>query len=165
MSDVLASALLTVCRQMNSELRAIEPNSRPWVALLAPTEAVPDQLKITVLNLTQEASARNYEPVRRDDFRSMQPPLHLEVTVRIAADFIDVPHGLRVLGRAVNWCRQHNVLTPADTPDLDPAIARLSIEMLNLSLGEALAAAQLRDGIPMPAIFLRIRGIAFGAQA
>jgi hypothetical protein len=91
----------------------------------------------------------------------VKPLLRVSLMVLIAARHSHYDESLRALSQVIVWCQSHPVLDRTTTPQLDPLIDRLTLELMTLTLAEQ---NELWSGLGtgyVPSVLYRMRLLAF----
>jgi hypothetical protein len=92
-----------------------------------------NQLGLTLVAVEEERTLRAQLPQRvRVDSREVElhPPLHLNLTLLLAARFARYDQALGFLSQALTFLQAQPVFTPQTHPSLDERIEKLVVEML-----------------------------------
>jgi hypothetical protein len=112
------------------------------------------------------------EPVLRDADRfcavaadgtrmRVMPTVRVSLMVLVVAKHSQYDDSLRALSNVISWCQGHPVLDRMSTPQLDPAIDRITLELMSLTLSEQ---NELWSGLGtgyLPSVLYRMRLLAF----
>lgn len=87
------------------------------------------------------------------------PPVHLNLYVMVAAHFpgVNYREALKFISGAIGFFQGNPVFTHANSPDLDPGIERLVMEIENLSLQELSHLWGVLAGKYLPSILYKMR--------
>jgi len=89
----------------------------------------------------------------------LNPEIKLNLFVLVAAHFPDYETGLKFLSGAVRFFQGKGVFTPANTPELDPSIVRLIVELNTLNLEQQHHLWGLLGAKYLPSVVYRVRMI------
>ncbi len=91
-------------------------------------------------------------------------PIYLNLFVMLAANFAggNYAEALKFLTTAVEFFQLHPVFDHSNSPDLDPEIERLVVEMQNLDIDELSNLWTVLTGRYVPSVLYRVRMIAIG---
>lgn len=95
------------------------------------------------------------------------PPLHLNLLLLLAASYGSGNYlqALKALSGAIGFFQGRPVFEPANTPELDPRIERLTLEIENLSLTDLSNLWGVLSGKYLPSVLYRVRLLTIdGAQ-
>jgi hypothetical protein len=97
-------------------------------------------INLMVVNITQERVLRAADPYTRfagDGSRvTTNPDLRIELWLLFAARFKTYEDGLTALSPVLRYFQRNFVFEPGSTPDLDPRISRLSVELRTQNFSE-----------------------------
>lgn len=93
------------------------------------------------------------------------PPLYLNLYVMIAGCFggNNYSEALKFLSNTISFFQRKPVFDRQNTPDLDPRIEKLVLEVQNLSIDDLSNLWGVLSGRYLPSILYRVRMIAFDA--
>ena len=93
------------------------------------------------------------------------PPVHLNLMVMFAANFGggNYPEALKFLSSIVAFFQGRPVFTHQNTPDLDPRIDKLTLEIENLSLSDLSNLWGVLSGKYLPSVLYRMRLLSLDA--
>ncbi len=99
-------------------------------------------------------------------FADGQPPVHLNLSVMIAANFSGrhYPDALRYLSNAISYFQRNPVFDHSNTPALDARIYRLVLEIENLGVNELGNLWGILGGKYVPSILYKVRMITFDSN-
>jgi len=95
-----------------------------------------DSLGFFLVNIEEERVNRTqsaYITSRDGTVAHINPDVKLNLYIMIAANFSTYKTGLEFLSGAIRFFQSKNVFTPENTPNMDPAIRKLIVEMTTLS--------------------------------
>jgi len=95
-----------------------------------------DSLGLSLVNIEEERVTKAQQNFSRStDGRivHMNPEIKLNLYVLIVANFSNYRTGLEFLSGCIRFFQSKSVFTPANTPELDPAIQKLIVEMMTLN--------------------------------
>jgi hypothetical protein len=95
----------------------------------------------------------------------VQPAVRLNLMLLVAARHRAYDQSLRALSQVIGWCQQHPVLDSATTPQLDPAIDRVTLELMTLTLAEQNELWSALGTGYLPSVLYRLRLVAFSDPA
>ena len=93
------------------------------------------------------------------------PPVCLNLRVMLAASFnaSQYAQALRLLSAAVGFFQSRPLFDHHNTPDLDPRISRLALDLENLGFAELANAWGMLGGKYLPSVLYRVRMVAIDA--
>jgi hypothetical protein len=166
---MLDQVLTCLCGRLEQALQAAHGRSEAWVALAGPaepdgstSEALRNRIAVGLVALQESAASAFNRPGSGEGRQMAAPPLRLDAVIVIAAHFTgaDYPLGLEMLSRVIVFFHGNPVFSHSDTPDLPPAIERLSVQFANLSLSDT--ALLLPPAVrAMPFALYQVRGLHF----
>ncbi|MGD8663637.1 MAG: DUF4255 domain-containing protein [Desulfobacterales bacterium] len=95
-----------------------------------------DSLGLSLVNIEEERitkAQQNFSRSADGNIVHMNPEIKLNLFVLIVANFSNYRTGLEFLSGAIRFFQSKNVFTTANTPELDPQIQKLIVEMMTLS--------------------------------
>ena len=94
------------------------------------------------------------------------PPLYLNLYVMVAANFTGTsyPEALKFISSAIGFFQRQAVFDHQSTPDLDPRIEKLILDIENLKIQDLSNLWGLLSGKYLPSILYRVRMVAFDAE-
>ncbi|MGQ7846064.1 DUF4255 domain-containing protein [Granulosicoccus sp. 3-233] len=126
------------------------------------TARIDNKLLMFVVNIEKDSVARgngsrDSELTQRGSTR----PLHLNLHVLVAANFANgnYAEALRFISDAASFFQRQPVMTSTNSPDLDPRIQRLTLDIENLSISQLSNLWSILGGRYLPSILYKIRMI------
>ncbi|ACN14432.1 hypothetical protein HRM2_13210 [Desulforapulum autotrophicum HRM2] len=119
-----------------------------------------DSLAMTLVNIEEERTIKSQIPfIKTPDGRiiHVNPEIKLNLSVLVSANFTNYKTGLEYLSGAIHFFQSKNVFTPQDTPDLDPSIEKLIVEMDSLNLEQQHHLWGLLGAKYLPSVLYKIR--------
>lgn len=119
-----------------------------------------DSLAMTLVNIEEERITRSQIPyIKTPEGRiiHVNPEIKLNLSVLVSANFTNYKTGLEYLSGAIHFFQSKNVFTPQNTPDLDPAIEKLIVEMDTLNLEQQHHLWGLLGAKYLPSVLYKIR--------
>lgn len=127
---------------------------------------------LTLINVAEERALRNLPHVERTPAQTsrIEPPVHLNLDVMYAFNFADLDTSLTFLSRTIEVFqaqRFFDATTPVAPggPAFPPQLARLIVEMANLSLEERNNLWGMMGGSYLPSVIYRVRLVEVQAAA
>lgn len=96
----------------------------------------------------------------------VKAPVHLNLSVMFAANFAcsNYAEALKLISTAIAFFQSRPVLDHENTPDLDPRIDRLVLDIENLSLSDLSNLWGILSGKYLPSIVYRVRLVTIDAN-
>ncbi len=98
--------------------------------------AMPDDtLGLSLVNIEEERTVKSqqaYVTSPEGRVEHVNPELRLNLYIVIIANYITYKTGLEFLSGVIRFFQSKNVFTPANTPEIDPAIQKLIVDMHTL---------------------------------
>lgn len=93
------------------------------------------------------------------------PPVHLNLMLMFAANFggATYPEALKFLSATVQFFQGRPVFNHQNTPDLDPRIDKLTLEIENLGLSDLSNLWGVLGGTYLPSVLYRVRMVSLDA--
>ena len=125
---------------------------------------------MSVANIQIDASMGAFAPPRRagdDHYYSGYPPIHVDVTFMIAANFTDANYGagLAMLSRVITYFQGTPVLTRERAPDLPDEFDRIGVELVSLDFAELSHLMSATGARYVPLVLYRLRRLPFVGPA
>jgi len=94
------------------------------------------------------------------------PPIYLNLFVMVAAHFAssNYTEALKFLSKAVSFFQSRPVLDHSNSPDLDPEIQRLVLDIENLGTHDLSNLWGVLSGRYLPSVLYRVRMVAFDSD-
>ena len=93
-------------------------------------------------------------------------PLHLNLYLMFSANFggSNYPEALKFLSHTIGFFQKNPVFTRQNTPDLDPRIDKLILDMENLNIKDLSSLWSILSGKYQPSVLYRVRMLTFAAD-
>lgn len=129
-----------------------------------------NRLILFLVCLAQDNMARGMKPrspVTEGRFAVKQAPVHLSADFIMAACFeaANYLEALKILSSGIRFFQANPTFNPVNSPDLDPGIDHLSLEIGNMGSDEASQTWGMFGGRYLPSIRYRMRTITIDANA
>ncbi|WP_293905392.1 DUF4255 domain-containing protein [Phenylobacterium sp.] len=165
---MIAAAITRVARELNQALKRNAQSTEDLVVVSNLLEAdgtvVPqsvDKLVAFLVNIEREPSPRRTPDHIPGAGRTavVQPPIFLNLMVMFVANFSGAkyPEALKAISGAAAFFQGQPVFDHQNTPDLDPGIERLSLEIENLSIADLGNMWGVLGGRYLPSLLYRMR--------
>ena len=167
-------AVKHIASQLNQFLKQVLPISEDIVVVsnLAGSDGSAGAQVNNKVVLFITAIERDTVPVRAGDSGSGRmlaagAPLFLNLYVMVAANFSDrnYPEALKFISAAIGFFQAHPVFDRISTPDLDPRIERLVLDIENLKPQEASNIWGMLGAKYVPSVLYRVRMVALDGAA
>ncbi|MFB9080644.1 DUF4255 domain-containing protein [Flavobacterium procerum] len=127
--------------------------------------AIPEENKIvaTLVNLEKETSQILPSKAVTNSFGNQNTPLQINIYVLFSAYFSSNNYGesLRFISFVMAYFQGKNVFTKSNTPNMDPKMEKLSIEIVDLSMDALSNLWSLLGAKYMPSVLYKIRMLHF----
>jgi hypothetical protein len=174
---MIQHALDLIRRRLNAFLATGDPSADTWVVLSnivdhegRPFGGAENKLVMFVGNVEYEAAIST--PGRMatragGSFTTAATTRYINVWVVFFANFLNerYPDGLDMLSRTISFFQQHPVFTPDSDPHMDPAITRLSVEMVNLDFTQLNYLTSMTGAKYLPLVCYKLRMLPFTSEA
>ncbi|MEY2632022.1 MAG: hypothetical protein RIR00_676 [Pseudomonadota bacterium] len=169
---MLHAALTLLASQLNQQLlRTMQLQEEvAVVANLAEADGsvcttVNNKLALTLTSIAKDTTPANKLPPGMTQHSA--PPLHLNLFVMLSAHFSgsNYPEALKLLSAAIQFFQQKPVFTHQNTPDLDPRIDKLVLDIENLSVQDQASLWGSIGNKYQPSVLYKIRMVTFDGQA
>lgn len=117
-------------------------------------------LGLSLVNVEEERVTKSQKSVfKAPDGRvsHVNPDIKLNLYIIIAANFATYKTGLEYLSAAIRFFQSKNVFSPENTPDLDPSIQKLIVEMVTLSFEQQNHLWGSLGAKYLPSVMYRVR--------
>lgn len=174
--EIIQNVLNILARQVEAYLQNLSQRGDSWLVLTGPVEtdgavneATRNKIAMCVYNLTRETTISTQPGAQQAaggaGYYSAQPPIYLNIYLMFMANFGGSAYetGLAVLSRLIGYFQQNPWLTHDSAPDLDPALNRVSLELVSLNASELNHIIGMFGGRYFPAVFYKLRVIPFAA--
>ena len=172
---MIAAAISGIASQLNQSLRRTFKVGEDLVVVSNLTEAdgnlvsqVSNKLALFVVNI--ERDALPYRPSALSHTGSgragiSQAPVHLNLMLMFAATFsgTNYPEALKFISHTIAFFQSRPVLDHQNTPELDPRIDKLVLDIENLSISDLSNLWGILSGKYMPSVLYRMRMVAIDA--
>jgi hypothetical protein len=126
--------------------------------------AAPDNsLGVLLINIEEERVTKSQKAFTTDangQITHTNPELKLNLYILIVANWADYKTGLHFLSGAIRFFQSKNVFTPQDTPQLDPGIEKLIVEMSTLSFEQQNHLWGALGAKYLPSVIYKVRMLA-----
>jgi hypothetical protein len=123
--------------------------------------ALPDEtVGIFLVNIEEERVTRSqsrYLTGPDGRISHVNPEVKLNLYILIAANFAKYKTGLEYLSGAIRFFQGKNVFTPDNTPEMDPGIQKLIVEMVTLSFEQQNHLWGSLGAKYLPSVLYRVR--------
>lgn len=127
------------------------------------TLALPgDCLGLSLVNVEEERVTKSQQAFAKDSsgrVAHINPELKLNLYILIAANFTLYKTALEFLSAAIRFFQGKNVFTPQNSPDLEPVIQKLIVEMVTLSFEQQNHLWGSLGAKYLPSVMYRVRMI------
>jgi len=172
---VIAAAVAGLAGQLNQSLRRTFKIGEDLVVVSNLTEAdgnlvskVPDKLVLFLVNIEKDTlpykpSALSHAGLGRMGIS--QAPVHLNLMLMFAATFsgANYPEALKFVSHTIGFFQSRPVFDHQNTPELDPRIDRLLLDIENLGLSDLSNLWGILGGRYLPSVLYRMRMLAIDA--
>ena len=128
---------------------------------------IDNKLVLMLVNIEKDTAAKN-ETAKGFGGQKLatRPPLHLNLHLLLAASFGDgnYTEALGFISDAAGFLQNRAVITHENSPDLDPRIERLTLEIENLTVPELSNLWGMLGGRYLPSIFYKMRMITIASE-
>lgn len=181
--DLIRNASETICGTVNVFLENIDRRPVPWVTLTSLVDhdgtlnpAARDTVVMTIYNITRESFISGYQPsppaplggaAATAGVPVKSPPLFIDLHVMFMANFTEKSYaeGLSALSRVISFFQQNPTLTQQNAPALAPEIARLTLDLENLTPVDVNYVMSILGTKYLPSVFYQVRLLTFDSSA
>lgn len=133
------------------------------------TVAIPGENKIaiTLVNLEEEKLQKLPSKAITNSFGNQNVPVQINIYVLFSAYFSSNNYGesLRSLSLIMAYFQEKNVFTKSNTPNIDPKLEKLSIEIVDMSMDALSNLWSMLGAKYMPSVLYKIRMLHFDESA
>ena len=171
---MIDAAIAQVASQLNNALRRSFQLGEELVVVSSPYEPdgstaanINNKLAVFLVNLERDTMpghrARSEGGVGRQ--ARLPQPVSLNLMVMFAANFSasNYPEALKFISSTIAHFQSWPVLDHQNTPDLDPRIEKLTLDIENLSVGDLSNLWGMFSGRYLPSVLYRMRMVTFDA--
>ena len=169
---MIAAAVAGIAGQLNQSLRRTFKVGEDLVVVSNLTEPdgnlvaqVSNKLVLFLVNIEKDSlpykpSALSHTGLGRAGVN--HAPVHLNLLLMFAATFsgTNYPEALKFISHTIGFFQSRPVFDPQNTPDLDPRIDKLMLDIENLSLSDLSNLWGILSGKYMPSVLYRMRMLA-----
>jgi len=118
---------------------------------------------ITLVNIEEEPVSRTSSLVSNRTTGNIPNPVCINLYILFSAYFprSNYEESLKFLALVIAFLQEKNVFTASDTPSLDPAIEKLSLEMVNLSTEKLNNLWATLGAKYIPSVLYKLRMLSF----
>jgi hypothetical protein len=126
-----------------------------------------NKIVITLVNLEKETLQKLPSKAITNSFGSQNAPLQINIYVLFSAHFSSTNYGesLRFISFIMAYFQEKNVFTKSNTPNMDPKLEKLSIEIVDMSMDALSNLWSLLGAKYMPSVLYKIRMLHFDESA
>jgi hypothetical protein len=153
--------------RLNATLTRQFPGSEPHAVSAAlgaaGTPAVDNKIVLSIVNIERETGTQSPVQVRADakGFNRTSQPLNVNLLVLVAANFGDnYGEALKLLSGGLDFFQSLPIMTPANSPAFPAGLDKLSVELVNLSIGELNSLWSINGSRYLPSFLLKLRTVA-----
>jgi len=117
-------------------------------------------LGLSLVNIEEERvikSQKAFVKASNGRVSHVNPEIKLNLYIVIAANFVKYKTGLEYLSAAIAFFQSKNVFTPQNTPELDPAIEKIIVELYTLSFEQQNHLWGFLGAKYLPSVMYRVR--------
>lgn len=172
----IRNILEVICKAANENLQNLEYRGDDWVVLSSIVshggtinEQLNNKLVMTVYNVTRENVSGNYNAARagNDAFAMVRAPIYVNLHLMFMANFSDKNYadGLAAISRVIGFFQRHSCFTHANSPELQPGIDKLTLDMENLNPVDVSYVMGVLGTKYLPSAFYKLRLLPFDSNA
>jgi hypothetical protein len=166
---MIAAAINSIGSQLNQFLRRSFGVAEDLVVVSNLTEAdgslvpqVSNKLVLFLVNIEKDSlpgQSQTYGGTGAARMSISPPPVHLNLLLMFAATFsgANYPEALKFISQTIGFFQSRPVIDHQNTPDLDPRIDKLMLDIENLNTAELSNLWGILRGTYMPSILYRMR--------
>lgn len=173
---MIDNVLMQLSQRLNEHFRNSDPRAEDWVILSnlvdhggRVAEDTRDKIVLSLAAIHNETVVGTYKRAvpAGDGFVAVAPPLFITLQIMLLANFAEknYPVGLRMISRVIGYFQQNPAFTHAELPDLDPAVDKLSLDLLSLSAADCNHLFGMMGIKYLPAVFYKLRLLPFAGPA
>jgi hypothetical protein len=128
-----------------------------------------NKILVYLVNVEQETSLAKHPGnvvTYEDRTERRYPPIHLNIYLMFSANFSGTTYveALKFLSCVISFFQRKPVFNQNNTPDLDPRILKLTLEIENLNIKDLSSLWTILSGKYMPSILYKVRMITYDAD-
>jgi hypothetical protein len=176
-TTLIQSTLELIREKLNETFKIADPRPEDWVILSnivdqegRAYEQAKDKVVMFLANIKYETIISTYNrtvPTKGNQYAIVTPPLYIDLFVLFFANFYDknYPEGLGVISQTISFFQQNPWFTKETLPKLDPAIDKLTFEMVNLEMTDLNYLMGMIGAKYLPSVYYKVRVIPFNGEA
>ena len=166
MIDSALEILKTVITNYLSALPELNINSTDFVELTSlvnqegKIELSENTIGLTLVNVEEERVTKSQKPVQISSdgmVSEVNPEIKLNLFMLVTSNFKKYDTGLQYLSAVIRCFQSRNVFTPDSTPEMDPALKKLIVELFTLNLEQQNHLWGSLGAKYMPSVIYRLR--------
>lgn len=172
-ATMIDAAIVQIAHQLNQALRRNFQVAEDLVVVSSLHEHdgglathTANRIAVFLVNLERDTVAGlSPRPIATGATLLQPAPVHLNMMLMFAANFggTTYPEALKLLSATIAFFQSRPLLDHHNTPDLDPRIDRLVLDLENLPLGELSQLWGILGGRYLPSVLYRVRLISVDA--
>ncbi len=128
-----------------------------------------NRIVVSLVNIERDTLPQRDGPAVRPGLRGVlaPSPVYLNLQVLFAAHFgaANYAEALKMISATIGHFQSRPVLDHQNTPELDPRIDRLALDIANLGIAELSQLWSILSGKYLPSVLYRVRMVAVDQQA
>ena len=130
---------------------------------------VDNKMAVYLVNIEQDATPGYSSKQAGGDSGRREvhhPPLHLNLFLMFSANFggRNYPEALKFLSHTIRFFQKNSVFNHHNSPDLDPGIDKLILDIENLNIKDLSSLWSILSGKYLPSILYRVRMLTFDSS-
>lgn len=171
--DKIRTTLELIRSTLNQSFGNAAPRSDDWVVLanlVEPSGSVNQdalgKVVMFLVNIQHETVVSSFNHLAKlpgDRYAAVSPPLYIDLLVMFVANFSgrNYPDGLAAISRTIGFFQQNPWFDHTTMPGLDPAVEKLTLEMINLDVTQVNDLIGLAGIRYLPLVCYRLRMLPF----
>ena len=172
MMVAIPTTLELIRQKLNTQTTV--PGNEDWVILTNivdheghVSEQAKNKVVMSLANIRYETVISDYNRAIPDNnIHFIAPPLYIDLYVLFFANFSDRNYlqGLALISETISFFQKNPWFTDKTLPGLDPAIDKLSFEMVNLDLADLNYVMDMMGAKYLPSVYYKVRMFTFSSD-
>jgi hypothetical protein len=171
--NAIQSTLELIRARLDAFFKVSDPRTEDWVVLSnivdhegRTYESAKDKIVTFLAGIQHETIISTHTRTVSSgggQYGVQNPPLYINLLVLFYANFYDKNYsdGLGMISRTISFFQQNPFFSHDTMPDLDPAIDKLTLEMMNMDVTQANYLMGLMGVKYLPSVLYKLRMIPF----
>lgn len=173
---LIYAAIFHITQQLNQHLKRTFDLTEDSVVISNIVEqdgtvaaSAANKLVASLINIEKDTTPSHFQSKPRTAGRLSEissPPVHINLYVLFAGNFNGKNYGeaLKFLSNTIDYFQRNPFFTQSNSPELDPRIAKLTLDIENLNIKDLSSLWSVLSGKYLPSILYKIRMVTFDAR-